>query len=101
MPASTAARILDVDAPGALGRPRGLPIEELLELIERSGLRGRGGAGYPFVEKLRAVRRYADGGAVYVIANAYDADPGSPLARTLLARKPGNVLRSSRRRCAG
>jgi NADH-quinone oxidoreductase subunit F len=93
LPASTATRILDGDAPAALGRARRLPIEELLEVIERSGLRGRGGAGYPFVEKLRAVRRYADGDAVYVIANGYDADPGSPLARTLLTRNAGNVLR--------
>src|SRR5882762_2592706 len=55
-------------------------------------LRGRGGAGYPFVDKIRAVRRNADGGPIYLVANAYDSDPGSPLSRTLLARNPGNVL---------
>jgi NADH:ubiquinone oxidoreductase subunit F (NADH-binding) len=92
LPASTAARILDGEAPGALERARRLPIDELIEVIERSGLRGRGGAGYPFAEKLRAVRRNADGGSVYLIANAYDADSGSPLARTLLARNAANVL---------
>ena len=92
MPASTAARLLDSEAPGALARARDLPIEELLELIEKSGLRGRGGAGYPFVDKVRAVRQNADGGPVYLVANAYDADPGSPLSRTLLTRNAENVL---------
>ncbi|TMC69071.1 MAG: hypothetical protein E6J13_12395 [Chloroflexi bacterium] len=92
MPASTAARLLDGEARGALARARDLPVDELLELIEKSGLRGRGGAGYPFVEKIRAVRRNADGGPVYVVANAYDADPNSPLARTLLTRNAANVM---------
>jgi len=92
LPASTAARLLDGEARGALARARDLPVDELLELIEKSGLRGRGGAGYPFVEKIRAVRRNADGGPVYVVANAYDADPNSPLARTLLTRNAANVM---------
>jgi NADH:ubiquinone oxidoreductase subunit F (NADH-binding) len=92
LPASTAAHLLDGEAPGALARARDLPVEELLERIEKGGLRGRGGAGYPLVEKIRAVRRNADGGPVYLIANAYDADPGSPLSRTLLARNAGNVV---------
>ena len=92
MPASTAPRLLETEAGGAVAKARDLPVENLLELIEKSGLRGRGGAGYPFVDKIRAVRHNADGGPIYLIANAYDADPGSPLSRTLLARNPGNVL---------
>jgi len=92
LPVSTAARLLDGEAQGALARARDLPVDELLELIEKSNLRGRGGAGYPFVEKIRAVRRNANGGPVYLVANAYDADPGSPLSRTLLMRNAGNVL---------
>ncbi|MEK6206120.1 MAG: NADH-ubiquinone oxidoreductase-F iron-sulfur binding region domain-containing protein [Chloroflexota bacterium] len=92
MPASAAARLLDGHASGALARARDLPIDELLELIEKSNLRGRGGAGFPFVEKVRAVRRNADGEPIYLVANAYDADPGSPLARTLLTRNAETVL---------
>ena len=92
MPASTAPRLLDGEARGALDRARDLPIDGFLELIEKSNLRGRGGSGFPFVEKIRAVRRSADGGPIYLIANAYDADPGSPLSRTLLTRNAGNVL---------
>jgi NADH-quinone oxidoreductase subunit F len=92
LPASTAARLLDGETPGELARARDLPIEELLERIEKSNLRGRGGAGFPFVEKVRAVRQNADGGPVYLVANAYDADPGSPLSRTLLTRNAETVL---------
>jgi NADH:ubiquinone oxidoreductase subunit F (NADH-binding) len=92
MPASTAARLLDGEVHGALARASDLPVEELLELIEKSNLRGRGGAGYPLVDKIRAVRRNADGGPVYLIANAYDADPGSPLSRALLTRNAEGVL---------
>src|SRR3989449_8149341 len=93
MPASTVPRVLDGEARGAVRRWRSIAIDELIEIIERSGLRGRGGAGYPFAEKLRAVRRNAQGGDVYLVANGYDADPGSPLARTLLTRNGVNVLR--------
>src|SRR5256885_16946219 len=92
MPASTAGRLLEGEAHGALARASDRPVEELLELIEKSNLRGRGGPGYPFVDKVRAVRRNADGGPVYLIANAYDSDPGSPLSRTLLLRSAENVL---------
>src|SRR5256885_17070973 len=92
MPASTAGRLLEGEAHGALARASDRPVEELLELIEKSNLRGRGGAGYPFVDKIRAVRSNADGGPIYLVANAYDADPGSPLSRTLLMRNAGNGL---------
>ena len=103
MPAGTAPRLLESEAPGALGRVRDLSVDQLLELIEKSNLRGRGGAGYPFVDKIRAVRHNADGGPIYLIANAYDADPGSPLSRTVLARNAAKLLhariQSSPRRC--
>jgi len=92
LPASTAPRLLETEARGAVAAARDLSVDDLLELIEKSGLRGRGGAGYPLVDKIRAVRRNADGGPIYLVANAYDADPGSPLSRTLLTRNAGNVL---------
>jgi NADH:ubiquinone oxidoreductase subunit F (NADH-binding) len=67
--------------------------DEVITAVERSGLRGRGGAGFPLAEKLRAVRRNADGALPYVVANGYDADPASPLSRTLLTRNAANVIR--------
>ncbi|MGH2378413.1 MAG: NADH-ubiquinone oxidoreductase-F iron-sulfur binding region domain-containing protein, partial [Candidatus Limnocylindria bacterium] len=48
--------------------------------------------GFPLADKLRAVRTAAAGGEAFVVANAYDADPDSPLSRTLLQRRPELVI---------
>src|SRR4029079_2585644 len=60
----------------------------------KNDVRGRGGAGYPLSKKMRAVRAAAaeTGREPLLIANAYDADPGSPIARTLIERNKANVL---------
>ena len=91
MPASTATRLLDGARVPALDR--GLDAEAAIERIAASGLRGRGGAGFALADKLRAVRANAIGREAYVVANAYDADPESPLARTLLERHADLVVR--------
>ncbi len=59
--------------------------------IAASGLRGRGGAGYPTGEKWRAA---ASRSATqrYVVANGYGADPGSHTDAALLAADPYLVL---------
>ncbi len=90
MPASTAARLLDGARIPALDRA--LDADAAIERIGASGLRGRGGAGFALADKLRAVRANARGGEAYVVANAYDADPDSPLARTLLERRADLVV---------
>ncbi len=93
MPASTGFRLLDTEADGALDRARSLSPDETIALVERSGLRGRGGAGFPLAQKLRTTRTAAAlAGTAYVVANAYDSDPDSPLSRTLLERKPDLVI---------
>ena len=91
MPASTAARLLD----GARIPPldRGLDADAAIEKVAASGLRGRGGAGFALADKLRAVRTNSIGREAYVVANAYDADPDSPLARTLLEGRADLVVR--------
>jgi NADH-quinone oxidoreductase subunit F len=95
MPASAPSRLLDGEATAALERARGLPADEIIEAIEKAGLRGRGGAGFPLAEKIRAVRAAQNGGAgAVVVANGYDADPDSPLTRTLLARSAAGVMRA-------
>lgn len=91
MPASTAARLLDGARVPALDRA--LDAAAAIERVASSGLRGRGGAGFALADKLRAVRANAAGREAYVVANAYDADPGSPLARTLLERSAELVVR--------
>ncbi len=94
MPTSAAYRILDTDVNAAHERDRAREIgpDALIALIEASGLRGRGGAGFPLARKLVAARTAAAGGSAYVVANAYDADPASPLARTILLKKPELVI---------
>jgi NADH:ubiquinone oxidoreductase subunit F (NADH-binding) len=91
MPASTQARLLDGASVPALDPA--LDAEDAIARIAASGLRGRGGSGFALADKLRAVRANAIGRDCYVVANAYDADPDSPLARTLLETSAELVIR--------
>ncbi len=70
--------------------PRRTP-QELIEAVERSGLRGRGGADFPTAIKLRAVAERARRGAVLVV-NGSETEPASAKDRLLLARLPHLVL---------
>ena len=64
--------------------------EQLIELVEGSGLRGRGGADFPTATKLHAVagRR----GEKVVVVNGSETEPASAKDRLLLARLPHLVL---------
>jgi NADH:ubiquinone oxidoreductase subunit F (NADH-binding) len=63
---------------------------ELIESIERSGLRGRGGADFPTARKLRAVGSSRRVSAVVV--NGSETEPASAKDRLLLTRLPHLVL---------
>ena len=65
--------------------------EEVAEEIERSGLRGRGGAGYPTGLKWKTVSK-AVGDEKYVICNADEGDPGAFMDRSVLESDPHRVL---------
>lgn len=64
--------------------------DELLHRLAASGLRGRGGAGFPAAVKLRAVRER--GGVPVVVANGEEGEPGSVKDRWLLRARPHLVL---------
>ena len=64
---------------------------ELLSTIEKSGLRGRGGAGFPSGQKWRAVRRQP-GDVKYVICNGDEGDPGAFMDRMILESFPYRVI---------
>ncbi|MFI8260941.1 MULTISPECIES: NADH-ubiquinone oxidoreductase-F iron-sulfur binding region domain-containing protein [unclassified Streptomyces] len=74
--------------------------DELMRHLEASGLRGRGGAGFPAAVKLRAVREAGrregavrEGGCVpVVVANGEEGEPGSVKDRWLLRARPHLVL---------
>ena len=68
-----------------------VPPEELIHEIEASGLRGRGGAGFPTGRKW-ALARKAVGSEKTVICNADEGDPGAYMDRTLLESNPHQVL---------
>ena len=59
--------------------------------IAASGLRGRGGAGTPTGENWRAAASH-DADQRYVVANAFDADPGVHVSATLLGADPWVVI---------
>jgi NADH:ubiquinone oxidoreductase subunit F (NADH-binding)/(2Fe-2S) ferredoxin/NAD-dependent dihydropyrimidine dehydrogenase PreA subunit len=65
--------------------------EEVLNEVDISGLRGRGGAGFPTGRKWQAVR-HAKGERKYVICNADEGDPGAYMDRGVLEGDPHSVI---------
>jgi bidirectional [NiFe] hydrogenase diaphorase subunit len=65
---------------------------EVLEEIVHSGLRGRGGAGYPTGLKWRTVAKASSTEGKYVICNADEGDPGAFMDRSVLESVPQQVL---------
>jgi bidirectional [NiFe] hydrogenase diaphorase subunit len=63
----------------------------VVEEIRKSGLRGRGGAGYPTGLKWGIVRK-APGEQKYVVCNADEGDPGAFMDRSVLEGDPHRVL---------
>ncbi|HRT29348.1 MAG TPA: NADH-quinone oxidoreductase subunit NuoE [Kiritimatiellia bacterium] len=69
--------------------------EEVIDMIEAAGLRGRGGGGFPTGRKWRAVAqaRAASGTqTAYVVCNGDEGDPGAFMDRMLLESYPFRVL---------
>lgn len=64
---------------------------EVIEELKKSGLRGRGGAGYFTADKWKICHE-AEASEKYVICNAVDADPLARTARLLLEGDPHSVL---------
>ena len=65
--------------------------DEVLEAVQNSGLRGRGGAGFPTGRKWEGCRR-AEGDNKYVICNADEGDPGAYMDRSIMEGNPHSVL---------
>lgn len=65
--------------------------EEIVEEVKRSGLRGRGGAGFPTGLKWEAGLK-APGAVKYVVCNADEGDPGAYMDRSTIEGDPHSIL---------
>jgi NADH:ubiquinone oxidoreductase subunit F (NADH-binding) len=65
--------------------------EQVIEEVKTSGLRGRGGAGFPTGQKWEFCRK-ATGTPKYLICNADEGDPGAFMDRSVLESDPHSVL---------
>jgi NADH-quinone oxidoreductase subunit F len=63
----------------------------IIDEVNKSGLRGRGGAGFPTGQKWDFCRK-APGNEKYIICNADEGDPGAFMNRSLLEGDPHSVL---------
>jgi NADH-quinone oxidoreductase subunit F len=74
-----------------LATARAIGPEAVIDTVMQSGLRGRGGAGFPTGRKW-ALARAATGTPKYVICNGDEGDPGAFMDRMLLESYPYRVL---------
>ena len=65
--------------------------DEVVALVKESGLRGRGGGGFPTGVKWETTRK-APGDVKYVIVNADEGDPGAYMDRSLLEGNPHSII---------
>ncbi len=65
--------------------------EQVIDEVEKSGLRGRGGAGFPTGRKWRFTRS-SPGDIKYIVCNADEGDPGAFMDRSVLEGNPHLVL---------
>jgi NADH-quinone oxidoreductase subunit F len=75
----------------ALDRALRVTPQEIIEELKESGLRGRGGAGFPTYKKWELCRKDSNV-PKYVICNADEGDPGAFMDRVLLESDPHQVI---------
>ncbi|MGD8717453.1 MAG: NADH-quinone oxidoreductase subunit NuoF [Candidatus Zixiibacteriota bacterium] len=69
----------------------GMSPEDVISEVLKSGLRGRGGGGFPTGRKWEICRGVA-GDEKYIICNADEGDPGAFMDRSILEGNPGRVI---------
>jgi NADH-quinone oxidoreductase subunit F len=75
----------------ALKKALSLSGEKIISEVEKSGLRGRGGAGFPTGQKWRQCAAY-DESPKYVVCNGDEGDPGAFMDRSILEGDPHSVI---------
>jgi NADH:ubiquinone oxidoreductase subunit F (NADH-binding)/NAD-dependent dihydropyrimidine dehydrogenase PreA subunit/(2Fe-2S) ferredoxin len=69
----------------------GMTPEEVISEVKASGIRGRGGAGFPTGIKWEACRK-AQGEVKYIVCNADEGDPGAFMDRSIIEGNPHAVI---------
>ncbi len=82
---------LDRGGYAALQKALAMTPDEIISEVEASGLRGRGGAGFPTGRKWRTAAGY-DAFPKYVVCNGDEGDPGAFMDRSILEGDPHSVL---------
>ncbi len=83
---------ISVDGYQALGKVlTEMTPQQVIELMKKSGLRGRGGGGFPTGLKWEFARKY-ESDIKYIICNADEGDPGAFMDRSVLEGDPHSVL---------
>jgi NADH-quinone oxidoreductase subunit F len=80
-----------IDGYTALPKALKMNPEQIIDEVKKSGLRGRGGAGFPTGSKWESTRN-AHGDIKYVICNADEGDPGAFMDRSLVEGNPHSIL---------
>jgi len=75
----------------SLAKSLKLKPEETIDVMKKSGLRGRGGAGFPTGIKWEIVRKQP-GNEKYIICNGDEGDPGAYMDRSVLESNPHSVI---------
>lgn len=81
----------DTDYAALIERCRAMTPDDVIAVVAESGLRGRGGAGFPTATKWKSCRA-AGGTEKYVICNADEGEPGTFKDRILLTHSPKLVF---------
>ncbi len=95
--ATSGTQLLTAPFPGiapyyaTLKKALSLSPDDLLATLKVSGLRGRGGAGFPIAFKLESCKNTA-GDTKFIVCNADEGDPGAYSDRYLLEERPHSVL---------
>ncbi|MEW6724448.1 MAG: NADH-quinone oxidoreductase subunit NuoF [Bacillota bacterium] len=75
----------------AIARALTLSPEEVISMVKESGLRGRGGGGFPAARKWELARE-AEGAIKYIICNGDEGDPGAFMDRSVMEGDPHRVV---------
>ena len=66
--------------------------DSIIEAVKDSGLRGRGGAGFPTGLKMSFMHKESDGRPAYLVINADEGEPGTCKDRDIMRHDPHKLL---------